>query len=85
MNLDCVIGGHGITIQLPPSGLAKLIILKPIGSHHATQVFEEMQKYDILRNPCPKVKNNDFPPAIIDEATTSIVSATMRYKQVLDG
>jgi hypothetical protein len=28
--LECVIGGRGITIQLPPSGLAKLIILKPI-------------------------------------------------------
>jgi hypothetical protein len=30
INLDCVIGRRGITIQLPPSILAKLIILKPI-------------------------------------------------------
>jgi hypothetical protein len=30
INLDCVIGRRGITIQLPPSSLAKLIILKPI-------------------------------------------------------
>jgi hypothetical protein len=30
MNLDCVIGRRGIAIQLPPSSLAKLIILKPI-------------------------------------------------------
>jgi hypothetical protein len=30
INLDCVIGRRGITIPLPPSILAKLIILKPI-------------------------------------------------------
>jgi hypothetical protein len=30
INLDCVIGRRDITIQLPPSILAKLIILKPI-------------------------------------------------------
>jgi hypothetical protein len=30
INLDCVIGRLGIAIQLPPSILAKLIILKPI-------------------------------------------------------
>jgi hypothetical protein len=32
INLDCVIGRRGITIQLPPSSLAKLIILKPIAT-----------------------------------------------------
>jgi hypothetical protein len=30
INLDCVTGRRGIAIQLPSSGLAKLIILKPI-------------------------------------------------------
>jgi hypothetical protein len=30
INLGCVIGRRGIPIQLPPSILAKLIILKPI-------------------------------------------------------
>ena len=35
INLDCVIGRRGITIQLPPSILVKLIILKPI--HHANR------------------------------------------------
>jgi hypothetical protein len=30
MLLDCVIGRRGIAIQLPPSILAKSIILKPI-------------------------------------------------------
>ena len=30
MFLDCVIGRRGIEIQLPPSSLAKTIILKPI-------------------------------------------------------
>ncbi|MGD9214189.1 MAG: hypothetical protein PVJ84_05225, partial [Desulfobacteraceae bacterium] len=30
MFLDCVIGRRGITIQLPPSSLAKNIILKPM-------------------------------------------------------
>ena len=30
INLDCVIGRRSITIRLPPSSLAKLIILKPI-------------------------------------------------------
>jgi hypothetical protein len=44
-----------------------------------------MQKYDIIRKPCPKVKNNDFPSAILDEAAASIVSAAMVYKQVRDG
>jgi hypothetical protein len=83
--LDCVIGRRGITIQLAPSGLAKLIILKPIGLQRAPQVFEEMQKYGIIRKPCPKVKKNGFPVAILDEATASIVSVTMGYKQALDG
>jgi hypothetical protein len=32
MFLDCVIGRRRITIQPPPSGLAKNIILKPIGA-----------------------------------------------------
>jgi hypothetical protein len=32
MFLDCVIGRRGIAIQLPPSGLAKNIILKSIYS-----------------------------------------------------
>ena len=30
MFLDCVVGRRGMTIQLPPSIFAKLIILKPI-------------------------------------------------------
>jgi hypothetical protein len=30
MFLDCVIGRRGMTIQLPPSRLAKNIVLKPI-------------------------------------------------------
>jgi hypothetical protein len=30
INLDCVIGRHSITIQLPPFNLARLIILKPM-------------------------------------------------------
>jgi hypothetical protein len=30
INLDGVIGRRGIAIQLPPSSLAKLIILKPL-------------------------------------------------------
>jgi hypothetical protein len=30
INLDCVIGRRAITVQLPPSNLAKLIILMPV-------------------------------------------------------
>jgi hypothetical protein len=30
INLDCMIGRRGMTIQLHPSSLAKLIILEPV-------------------------------------------------------
>jgi hypothetical protein len=43
INLDCVIGRRGITIQLPPSILAKLIILK---LHHAMVFYCLKHKED---------------------------------------
>jgi hypothetical protein len=39
MNLGCVIGHRGMTIQLPSSNLATLIILKPIDGSVARPIF----------------------------------------------
>jgi hypothetical protein len=50
MFLDCVIGRRGITIQLPPSILAKNIILKPIKHRlpKACQAITAMTEKQVL-------------------------------------
>jgi hypothetical protein len=48
INLDCVIGHRGIPIQLPPSSLAKLIILKPIEQIYREEENSDWTFYDFM-------------------------------------